>query len=226
MGLLNILKNKFTRPRGPELYTEIELNTLDRYTETAFGTYENVFHELASPDIHVDLLVIQPSEDRPYYTLLTQGMGAHKMEVPPQMKPYRIERAEIAVSLPPDWNINSGDEEDYWPLRWLKMLARMPIEQDTWLGYGHTIANGSPLADNTDFSGVILDYAIDRSTGKPARAKLPNGEEVVFYQMLPLYPDELRFKQQFDADALFERLQQDEHFEQVNLGRPSCCAEG
>ncbi len=223
MGLMEQLKRRLSPAPGPELYTEIELNTLDRYAETAFGSYETVFHELESPDIHVDLLLIEPTEDRPYYTILTQGMGAHKMKVPPQMEPYRIERAEIAVSLPADWNINSGDEADYWPLRWLKILARMPLTQNTWLGYGHTITNGAPLADNTNLSGVMLDYAIDRTTGKPARVKLPSGEEIVFYQMLPLYPEELRFKQQFDAEALLDRLHADEHYQIVNPVRPNHC---
>ena len=36
----------------------------DRY----FGKVENVFHELVSPDIHVDICVVPPSEERDYCT--------------------------------------------------------------------------------------------------------------------------------------------------------------
>ncbi|MGN1030518.1 MAG: suppressor of fused domain protein, partial [Butyricicoccaceae bacterium] len=145
------------------------------------------------------------------------------MVVPPQMEPYHVERAEIAVALPADWKLDSDDEKDYWPLRWLKVLARMPIEQNTWLGYGHTVAGGGPLADNTQFSGVMLGYALDRTTGKPARAKLPGGREVVFYQMLPVYTEELRFKQRHDADALLDLMRGTERFEVVDINRPSYC---
>lgn len=37
---------------------------------------------------------------------------------------------------------------------------------------------------------------------------LPGGEEVNFYQVLPLYREEMEYKLEHDADALLERLQQ------------------
>lgn len=226
MGLITKLKQQLRSHSAPQLYTEIELNTLDRYIEKAFGVYQTVFHELSAGDqMHIDLLVIEPTASRPYYTVMTQGMGAYKMHVPPQMEPYRVERAEIAMSLPSDWKLDSGEEADYWPLRWLKKLARMPITQNTWLGFGHVIANGEPFADNTRFSGILLDYAIDQITGKPARVKLPNGEEIVFYQLLPLYPEEMRLEQEYDADTLLQRLHADKNSSIVQLRRPSCCTE-
>lgn len=57
------------------------------------------------------------------------------MDVPEGLAEYQLERAELAICLPPDWNLNSGDECDYWPIRWLKMLARLPIEEKSWLGW-------------------------------------------------------------------------------------------
>ena len=52
-------------------------------------------HELASPDIHVDIYVIPPRAEHEYYTLVTCGMGAHKMEVPDELKNEQLERAEL-----------------------------------------------------------------------------------------------------------------------------------
>ena len=66
----------------PELYTKEEIDALEMHIDTYFGSYDRVFHELVSPDIHVDICIIPPSEERPYYTLVTQGMGAHCMNVP------------------------------------------------------------------------------------------------------------------------------------------------
>ena len=70
--------------------------------------FENVFHELVSPDIHVDICVVPPSKERDYYTLVTMGMGAHRMNVPEELAEYKLERAELAIALPPDWKM---DEE-------------------------------------------------------------------------------------------------------------------
>ena len=34
-----------------------------------------------------------------YYTLVTMGMGAHRMNVPKELAEYKLERAELALSL-------------------------------------------------------------------------------------------------------------------------------
>lgn len=51
-------------------------DTVDQHIHTYFGSSENVFHEIVSPDIHVDIYIIPPSPERNYYILMTHGMGA------------------------------------------------------------------------------------------------------------------------------------------------------
>ncbi len=50
--------------------------------------------------------------------------------------------------------------EFYWPIEWLKRIARYPHDNDTWLGGPHTIiANGEPpepFAPNTKMSCLLL----------------------------------------------------------------------
>ena len=36
-------------------YTEEEMNAVEEHIQQYFGKFENVFHELDSPDIHVDI---------------------------------------------------------------------------------------------------------------------------------------------------------------------------
>lgn len=140
----------------PELYTEEETTRLEQYIEANFGAFDSVFHEIVSPDIHVDIAIIKPTPNHNYYTLVTMGMGAHKMNVPSELSDLKLERAELLIHLSADWNVQSDEEIWYWPLRWLKILARLPIEQSTWLGYGHTIPAGTALAENTELSGILL----------------------------------------------------------------------
>ena len=40
-------------------------------------------------------------------------------------------------------------------MRWLKILARLPIEQDTFLAWGHTVPTGEPL-EGTLFTCMLL----------------------------------------------------------------------
>ena len=48
----------------------------ESYIEEQFGPYTEVFHELVSPDIHLDIIIVPPTDKNPYYKLITMGMGA------------------------------------------------------------------------------------------------------------------------------------------------------
>lgn len=204
----------------PKLYEEEELDALEEHIDTYFGESDNVFHEIASPDIHVDIFIIEPTQERNYYTLATMGMGAHRMNVPDELKEYKLERAEIVLYLPADWNVNGSEEKDYWPFRWLKILARLPIETNTWLGWGHTVPNIEPFANNTQLSGVMLINPEVEYEGASV-CQLPNGDEVNFYQMIPLYEEEMIFKIENDAEALLERM--DDVSAVIDIHRKNVC---
>ena len=188
--------------RNPEMYSEKDMEAIEQHVENHFGSFKNVFHEITSPDIHVDIVVIEPTPERNYYVLVTMGMGAKEMNVPEDLKQYQLERAELMVCLPPSWKLDDiSDEKWYWPLRWLKILARLPGEKNTWLGWGHTIPNGAPLAKNTSLSAMMLIYP--GAFGKESfRCELPSGDRVNFYQILPLYDEELEYKLKNSAEAL------------------------
>ena len=197
-------------PVGPaECYTQEEMEAVEEHIAAHFGPVENVFHELVSPDIHVDICVVEPSADRDYYTLVTMGMGAHRMKVPEELAEYKLERAELAIALPPDWKLDEEslkDERWYWPIGLLKVLARLPIESDTWLGWGHTMDKQSPFGESTQLCGIILITPQGAEEGAEV-CTLPGGEEVNFYQVIPLYRDEMEYKQAHSAEALLDKME-------------------
>ena len=123
-------KNKDTH----YFYSEKELDKLEDYISESYGKIEYVLHEIASPDIHLDVMVIEPTEEQPYYKLVTMGAGAYKMNVPKKLKSYNLERAEYVIFLPKDWDIESKTDEGYWPIGNLKMVGRLALNTDSWLG--------------------------------------------------------------------------------------------
>ena len=184
----------------PEVYSGEELDAIEKHINEHFGPFSNVFHELVSPDIHVDICIIEPNEKQNYITLVTMGMGAHSMKVPRELKGKGFNRAEIVATLPKGWPLQNDDEQWYWPLRWMKILARLPGEEKTWLGWGHTVPNGEPFSPNTELSGVMLS---EPNFDEECRVcVLPGGEKVNFYQMVPLYENEMNYKIQNGAEAL------------------------
>ena len=141
------------------------LNQISRHIERNIGPVPSVFHEIVSTDVHIDLHVVpaQPqvaeSKERPlggdYVTIVTSGMSSKAMNVPPNAKeggvsPY----AELMLALPKDWPGLNADgtfdqatmknEAYWWPFRWLKQMARMPHEYDTFFHSGVTVPNGDP----------------------------------------------------------------------------------
>lgn len=207
---------------APEQYDEEELEVVEAHIQSCFGEYDEILHELSSPDIHVDICPIPPSPGHAYYTLVTMGMGAHQMNLPEELQEKGIDRAELLICLPPDWDIRSSSENWYWPIRCLKMLARLPGQEDSWLGWGHTIDNGSPFAANTSLCGSILTDPWD--FGEDAHlCHLPNGEVIRFYQVIPLYAEEIAFKRAYNAEALLDYMD-DDMLEVVNPARENACA--
>ena len=194
-----------------------------------FGSPERVFYELMSFDIHVDVPVVPPTDARPWITLVTQGAGARVMNAPDGLDPEEWGRAEYLICLPPDWGsfekayMGDFSETAYWPIRLLKTLARLPINEDGWLGWGHTVDNGQPFADDTELCESLLlgPYSFDEGSAFCAR---PDGGRVAFYQVVPLYREEGDYAVAHNADALINCLS-DVVEDCVDIHRPNCCKE-
>ena len=224
MGFFDLFKKKKQPQQAvqPELYGEKEIDELEEYICSAFGQFDNVFHEIISPDIHADIAIINPTAEEPFYKLITMGMGAHRMNTPPELNEYQLQHAELVVYLPESWNISSEEEKDYWPLRWLKILARLPGEHNTWLGFGHTITAGGPVAENTGFSCMSLLTAYTKQ-GEPARLTMSNGKVIHFYQVFPLYEEEMNYKmEQGTIEKMLERFDGEMSLV-VDIGRKNYC---
>lgn len=203
-----------------DLYDKADMDTIEAHIETHFGKFDWIMHETIPGEyVHLDICVIPPREDHNYYTLVTMGMGAYTMNTPEK----DTARAELLINLPPDWKLGEDaweDEHWFWPVGILKALARYPMLHDTWLGWGHTVyGSEDSYADNTKLCGTVL--LSPGVFGDPASVcTLPNGEPVNFYQVIPLYREEVEFKREHDVDRLLEKFP-DELLEVIDPARPN-----
>lgn len=188
--------------------TEKEMEQISQAVEEVAGKIESVFHEIASDALHIDINVA-PATSKDEVTLLTtMGMCARAMEAPRGCDKY----AELYIALPHNWPIKEKQlekfgEDAYWPIRWLKILARLPYEHQTHLGHGHTIPNGdpaSPLSPRCKFTGfLILDSPIEQ-----LREIRVGKRKVAMFYLHPLYPEEMQLKLDEGLDALLDRFEQ------------------
>ena len=195
-----------------KLYSEKEEKEISEYIEKHFGAFDDVLHEIASPDVHLDIAMIPASEDRNYITLCTIGAGACPMHIDEDTRvQYALpERAEYVLFLPPDWKIDNEslkDERYYWPFRVLKDTARLPIWTESWLGYGHTVSpeEGKLLTESMPYDSVLLTFPVPEFDIMQY-ADLSSGKSVCFFQIHPLTPDELEYKTEYGTSDLLERI--------------------
>lgn len=221
--LFSKLKKREKSKQVLYLYTEKQLLKYEKFIKDNFGDYDSILHEIVSIGINLDIIIIPPTKENNYYKLITMGMGAYKMNVPNELKKYELQRAELVLYLPPTWDIKSSNEDNYWPIRCLKEIARLPIDNNTWLGYGHTISNNkenTPYSNNIEFCSMILLQALNNKNIEP---KLKIVDKINFYQLFPLYKEELEYKINNGVDSLMNLFSDKDIKPIVNIQRKNYC---
>lgn len=210
---------------GLYLYSSDEIMEYEKYVKKTFGKFPKVFHEIVSPDIHLDIVIVPPISENDCYKLITMGAGAYNMDVPEDLSKWNLDCAEYIIYLPSDWNIASSKPEDYWPIGMMKQIARLPIYGKTWLTAGHTVYLGEqPVTDKSaaPFTSVMLLNALDRS-GRPCKMELSSGRVVNFYLIYPLYKEELDYKLDTCLNDLLECFPEEDFSVVIDPCRPNYC---
>lgn len=188
--------------RDPVLAAEVE-----HHLACHVGPVEEVFHE-TSTVLEVEVLRVEPTEERPFHILTTCGMAQRAMSVPAGLADWNL--AELVMALPRDWCFDDDEIEGDagWPIRLLQDLARFPHQYDTWMGLDHTMPCGEPgetYAPDTHLAGCILEvpgYLPETFR----RLDLSDGRSLHFLHVTPLYADELDYKLTLGSEALLQRF--------------------
>jgi predicted Zn finger-like uncharacterized protein len=226
----NIVRHRErTKEFEPAFGDSANIEQISQHIETHVGKVASVFHELVSDLVHIDVHLVAPTDDAPYYTLITSGMSDKPMNAPDELPDCR--HAELMLSLPPDWPLTQGDfadEQNYWPIRLLKVLARFPHEFDTWLWYGHSVPNGDPPEPFAAGTKLCCALVLAPALVPDAFLELPISADktIHFFSVVPLYKEEVAFKLKHGADALVERFNEHDVTEVLDVKRRNVCKRG
>ena len=183
---------------------------LVEHLEEYLGESAMVWHEIVSDRIHLDIHVFPPDDDRDYYVLVTSGASALPMTMPADVD--APDRIELCMLLPADWPLDEKafkDDRNYWPIRVLKQLGRLPHDLSSWLGTGHSIPNGDPAkpyAGDAPYAGVVLLPPVELPDGIEL---LEDEPQIALLQVLPITPREMDLKLQLGMGALYKRFQEE-----------------
>jgi hypothetical protein len=206
-----LIKNIQSRKHYYENIEALEKH-LDKYFESNEMT---VFHEMLSPDFHLDVYFIQP-KNKEFNLLVTSGMSLLEMNVPQTIE-NREEYAfaELILLVPKEMEFNdvlSGHNKNEWIMDMMKDMARFPHHQNTFLTEGHTLQAWHDIAEpydkDTHFTSCVL---LPSATFDEDFMKINVDDRIInFYSLFPLYKNELEYKIQNGYSEFFDLLIEDD----------------
>lgn len=193
-----------------ELYSNKDSDILKKYINKHYGKTQSVYRDYSSTGVHPDIAIIPPNLAKPFYTLVTTGLGAHKIDpsagMPMNIKSGFYERVEFVMTLNKSWPLDEKTEEIYWPLHLLRDASKLAAEKNCCFGELPVIEMTKFYDPMNKFIGALLvEPEVDISDDdKPC--KLSDGSSVKFLQFIPLFKEEIRHRKEHGGDRLFKGL--------------------
>lgn len=158
--------------------SQIRLNHYERY----LGKLDQpILHPIERTYPHVDIIQIAPTLQKPYWTLITNGMSDAKQPVPPDDS-GASGRNEILmyVAEPQDWMINLLGE-----------IALRPFVDNIYTHWGHICDFGSRMVtEKTNFTHVLHLHPFCEDKSFYTSLKI-DGENVDFLWVVPITREEV-----------------------------------
>lgn len=152
-------------------------------------------------------ILITPTNKNGNKILLTNGLSEFKMNV--HEKHDGEEYNELYFYLPSYWDLNDVDNPLLnWVYSWLERLKNHVISKNSWFGNGHTIATGKklvPLSDKMLQNHFIFAHAIEFK--EELSPILMNNKKIHFLAVIPIFEDEMDYKQGKGTAKLFKKFE-------------------
>lgn len=206
-------------------FSPYELQTVEDHIIEHFGSISRTIPVKESENLNLRIYVIEPTKEKDFYTIVTCGMGAYKMELPDDFKDTDLDRLELLMYLSPAWNMDLalskptglitgetvipifGSMYDEWnyPVKILKNLAQAPVNNDSYFVMGNIMNDEEPLSPSTnDTGGILISPAYISEEG--CVCTLPDGEKVRFLQVMPIQTYEIDRAADLDQSLIFHRM--------------------
>jgi hypothetical protein len=185
----------------------VPVQNAEELAEARHQVYKQRFGE--PRHIYKDALPGFPSVDVHTYfrrnvcTLVTSGMSDLPMNIPAGADVPR--RVELIFYC-------SEPRPEYCDV--LQWLAHFPHDQKSWIGWGHTVPNGTPPAPfwgSTILDTVLFMEPIVKVDQTLAEALTLGGDPVRFLWVIPLTTPECNFKLEKGTSAILGLFQQNRH---------------
>ncbi len=199
-----------------EKYSDGSLNDMSVHSDEViahlqqcFGPVELLLCNEVVTGLPISVHIVRVKGTKPYAVLATSGMSSKAMRVPEGAEQYEF--AELLMYLPADWPVEKdivNDAKYDWPIEWLRRIANFPHENNTWIGWpSATFTNGEPPEPFSENTGLDSFLVLDNSDDMPELIN-SKGNRVQFYEMYPIYMEELNLINDKGVDALLDKFEE------------------
>lgn len=151
--------------------------------------------DLPVQDGELPLLMLDLEAKIPVNVLLTNGLSKYKMPVHEKEKGKEFN--ELCFCLPGywDWEDRSNPNTN-WVFHWIQRLAKYVQENETWFGHGHTMPCGKEMQSLSSTMKqnhfILVNPMLLEKEMVPVKS---NGKEINFLFIVPIFGDEMDYKQ-------------------------------
>lgn len=210
-------------------YTPYEAQTIQDHIIKHYGNISRTVMVKECERLDLNLYVIEPTKERDFYTVVTSGMGAYKMDLPDDFKDDNVDRIELLIYLGSNWDIDGAFKQSSgsstgliidgkvtplfsninaqwnYPIQILKNLAQAPVNNESYFVMGNIMDDETPFSDSTHDSGGILIFPA-YTTEEGQVCTLPDGQKVGFLQVMPITTNEIERAANLNRNLIFHKL--------------------
>jgi len=152
-----------------------------------------------------NFILFKPKSAPTTSVLMTVGLSDFKMPV--HEKHTGEEFNELYFLLPSYWDLSVDNPKFNWVFSWLNRLKKYVVEKNTWFGHGHTMPCGAemkPLSETMQQNHFfLLRPNLVSEDLKPIEIE---GRQVHFLSVVPIFGDEMDYKQGKGTKKLEEKM--------------------
>ena len=178
-------------------YTPYEAQTIQDHIIKHYGNISRTVMVKECESLDLKLYVIEPTKERDFYTVVTSGMGAYKMDIPDDFKDDNVDRIELLIYLSSNWDIDSafkasssgsstgliidgsvtpllGNINAQWnyPIQILKNLAQAPVNNESYFVMGNIMDDETPFSWYINISSIYNRRRAGMHTSQWGKSRL------------------------------------------------------
>ncbi|WP_051560299.1 suppressor of fused domain protein [Clostridium beijerinckii] len=179
------------------------------HIEKYLGCIDSSIYEIVpGSKVSIQVNVIKPSKEKNYFTLVTTGMCEYPMGFSTEDNQYKY--AELLIKLPSDWKLDQEsckDEENYWPIKMLRLIGHLPHIYEGIVNEEVIIPNGQnggaviPFKNGTELSRIMICVSDDIPP-----YVFDDGAKIDFYTLVPITELEEELVRRNGSDAVMHML--------------------